>query len=126
MIDLKEVNDTIKALENGSTSFDTCNKLASLYIVRQNFIAPKTSVNQSHEEATTKEFLDILPQYRIYRATKKKYQKNELSDKAVKTAIKDVCKEIFEFMEMLYSGTDMEEERIEISKLIDDLKTFSG
>ncbi len=124
MINLKEINATIKALENGNTTFESCDKLASLYIVRQNFIDPKTVVNQAHEDATTKEYLDILPQYRMYRATKKKYQMNELPDNAVKLAIKDVCKEIFEFIEMLYSGTDMEEEREEIATLIKDLKTL--
>ena len=33
-MDMREVEDTIYSLENGVTNFDTCNKLASLYIVR--------------------------------------------------------------------------------------------
>ena len=34
MINLREVEDTIRDLENGSATYNNCMKLASLYIIR--------------------------------------------------------------------------------------------
>lgn len=35
MIDLREVNQEIKRLENGNTNYPNCEKLSQLYIVRE-------------------------------------------------------------------------------------------
>ena len=51
-MDIKDINRTIAELEQDSTTFENCEKLASLYIVRDKF---------SQEEVD-----DILPQYLKY------------------------------------------------------------
>lgn len=50
-----------------------------------------------------------------------RYQLNELPKQTVVYAMKDVCKELNEFVHILYSNTDMQEEREEIKNLIANL-----
>lgn len=113
MLNVAEINNTIEELENGNTTFDACNKLASLYIVREH-IGKRDMVEQ--------EYQDILPQYRRYIAIKKQYQKGELSEKAVMDSINLVCKELQEFIQTLYSCTDMEVERNAIFTMVEQIQ----
>ena len=38
MLNIAEIENTIQELENGNTTFDSCIKLASLYIVREHHL----------------------------------------------------------------------------------------
>ena len=109
-MDVKDINRTISELERDSTTFENCEKLASLYIVRDNF------------NRTTDELSDILPQYLKYVDIKRRYQLGEVSEKLVEKQIKIVCKEISEFIRALYSSTDTPEERNYIKNMIDSLQ----
>lgn len=115
MLNIDEINNTIEELENASTTFDTCSKLASLYIVREFYKKPE---NRNGRENTAdvnrdvvKELNDILPQYRQYCEIKRKYQLNELPQEPVIKEMKQVCQELQEFVQTLYSNTDLPEER---------------
>lgn len=101
MLNLEEINNTIEELENGSTTFDTCSKLASLYIVRD-----KLATTNVEEELN-----DILPQYRIYCNIKRKYQMGEVTEQTLYNSLTAVCKEINEFLHILYVSTDTQYER---------------
>ena len=118
MLNMEEINNTIEELENSSTTFDNCMKLASLYIVRDEHQKTVTDDGKQVES----ELNDILPQYQIYCNIKRKYQLQELPDTTVQIAMKAVCKEIEEFMHTLYSSTDMPEERELIRNLIHNLQ----
>ena len=118
MLNLQEINETIEQLENGATTFDTCSKLASLYIVRDNLTKTQEPVYNKVET----ELNDILPQYRMYCEVKRKYQLKELTDQAVYLAMQDVCTEIREFIQTLYSSTDTPQEREMIRNLINQLQ----
>lgn len=117
MLNLEDINNTIQDLENGSTTFDTCNKLASLYIVRQNL----QKVVEPKAQSVETELQDILPQYRRYCNIKRRYQLKELTESAVYDAMNRVCTEIKEFLHILYSSTDTQTERNMIKELLQDL-----
>ena len=114
MLNITEINNTITELENGDTTFANCQRLASLYIVRDTF---SNSTN-----AVEHELSDILPQYKKYCAVKRKYQLNELTVDAVINSIDGVCKEIQEFIETLYGSTDTPKERERIQQMIQNLQ----
>ena len=117
MLNIPEINRTINQLENGDTTFDNCIKLAALYIVTNYY----NNGNSEQEAEVTKELSDILPQYKIYCAVKKKYQLGETNKDWLVMAMKDLCKEIKEVFNILYSSTDMAEERESLKELIADL-----
>lgn len=99
MLNIDEINNTIAELENGSTTFDNCNRLASLYIVRDKLT--------SHVVDTTEQELnDILSQYRSYCNIKRKFQLHEVSEQIMLDAMQELCREIKEFVQILYSSTD--------------------
>lgn len=113
MLDLDVITNTIVELENSDTNFSNCQKLASLYTVMEHF---------NHQtDAVQKELTDILPQYQTYRQAKRKYKLGELSESAVLSAMHATCIEISEFIQMLYTSTDTQEERKEIKQLVHDL-----
>lgn len=118
MLNLEEINATIEELEQGTTNFDVCEKLAWLYTIKQyheNY--PSNSVAD--------ELKDILPEYKKYIKIKKKYQKKELTESAVILSMQNVCTEIKQFIRILYSSTDMPEEREQIKSMLENLnKSF--
>lgn len=116
MLNLDEIDSTINELENGPTTFDACAKLASLYAVREHLATNAVEI----------ELNDILPQYKVYCEVKRKYQLNQLTDTAVYNAMEDVCREITEFIQTLYSSTDTQRERDSISKLCKTLNLQYG
>ena len=67
------------------------------------------------------ELYDIIPEYERYKRIKRKYQLHEISDDAVINSIKMVCKELEEFIQLLYFSTDMLKERIQIESIISSL-----
>lgn len=117
MINLEEIYNTIAELENGDTTFASCQKLASLYIVRDNLQHPTNQVEH--------ELSDILPQYKEYCNIKRRYQLNEIGAQAVINSLQGVCKEITEFIQMLYGSTDMPDERAMLKEMINSLQTIT-
>lgn len=102
-MNIQEIRDTIIELEKGETTFASCQKLASLYIVRDKF---QPTANKVESELS-----DILPQYKEYCSIKRRYQLGEIESGMVVTALQGVCKEITEFIQILYGSTDMPTER---------------
>ena len=116
-MDLVAIAEAIEALENDVTTVDNVSELASLYICRENMKAGlKTMV-----DGVKQEYDDILPYYIKYRDTKRRYQINEAIDSEVIQGIKDVCRELREFIDMLYQHTDMNKERLCIKEMIKTL-----
>lgn len=113
-MDIGMIERTIRELETGETSFDACQKLASLYVIRN-------EVNKFEEDNVEKELNDILPMYQMYVKTKRRYQRHEVSSVAVEESMKAVCKEIEEFIQTLYTGTEMTEEREILFELVEKL-----
>ena len=116
MLNIDEVNNTIAELENGETTFDTCIKLASLYTVKEHY----NSIN----DEVVEEYNDILPQYRKYVESKRKYQLGEITEMALEKQTTLVCKEVSEFIRSLYSSTDMPIERELIKSMVNSLQNL--
>ena len=114
-MDIKDINRTIEELEKDSTTFENCQKLASLYIVRQNY---ETGLNERGNRVK-QELTDILPAYSKYVDTKRRFQLGELSEKVVEKHIKLLSQEIYEFLQALYINTDMPIERQYIKSALD-------
>lgn len=118
-MDLMAIQDNIQELENDDTSVENVKELALLYIVRDNL---QKSLEQTGNDKIIEEYTDILPQYHRYVEIKREYQLGNISQKAVETAIKKVCKEIQEFIHTMYSCTDMPKERTYIKEMIEKLQ----
>ena len=116
-MDIMAIEEAIQTLENDDTTFDNVSELASLYICRQYMNKPLNLMVSS----TQKELEDILPYYMKYKDIKKRYHLNQTSEGEVIQGIKNVCREIQEFIETLYSGTDMNKERLCIVKTLEQL-----
>lgn len=120
MLSLDEIDGMITELENTLQSFTDLQRLADLYIIKDVQKSRSNSIVDA-SNATLQELNDILPQFKNYCMIKKRYQLNELPKQTVVYAMKDVCKELNEFLHILYSNTDMQEEREEIKNLIANL-----
>ena len=101
MISLDDITMTIKELESGNTTFDSCIKLAALYTVQDRFA--------THQDAPGSK--ETLPQYKKYCNIKRKYQMHEIGESAMFESMQSVCKEMTEFVSTLYSNTDTSVER---------------
>lgn len=107
-MDISEINNTIEELENGETTFSNCEKLSSLYIVREHLSG----------DAVVNEYSDILPSYNDYCKYKRLYQLGEVTSRCVEIAMQKVCQEISEFITTLYISIDTSEERKIISDML--------
>lgn len=116
MINLEDINITIKELESGNTTFDSCTKLAALYTVRR-------ELNGVEPNAVTQEVQDILPQYKKYCKVKRQYQLDEIGEPVMFDAMQNVCKEITEFIHTLYNNTDTSVERALITNMLQQLSS---
>ena len=105
----------IQDLENSDLSLSNIRNLSSLYIVRKH-------LTENTVDSVTTELNDILPSYIEYVNTKRKYQLHEITECSVYIQLEQVCKEIKEFLHILYSNTDTPKEREIIKNLIDQLK----
>ena len=114
MLNLTEINNTIDELENGKTTFDACIKLASLYTVR----------DRLNSDKVTHEYHDILPQYHHYVSVKRKYQLGELTEQSVIDSLDGVCQELYEFIQTMYSCTNMDAERTAMKNMVDRLENI--
>ena len=113
MLNINEINEAISALENGQTTYDSCSKLASLYIVRKEVLGQSNPV--------VVELQEILPQYRKYCSVKKRYQMQETTEESVYSSMQYLCDEIVEFLHTLYSHTDTRVERSLLRDMILEL-----
>ena len=119
-MNLELIDKTIEDLESSDTTFSNCSDLASLYIVR-NYYKPISRLTAVEDELN-----DISPSYKRYCDIKRAYQLGDSSQDLVVSAMKNVCREISEFITTLYSTTDTKEERkllIEsLTKLIEKVR----
>ena len=109
MIDINEINKAITELENGSTNYATCDKLASLYIVRK--YLGKTESEEHTDTKVVVEYKDILPSYTRYCNIKKKHTLGEATEELVINAMQSLSQEIEEFLITLYASTESIKER---------------
>lgn len=124
MLDIHEIEDEIKKIENGDTTFANCEKLAILYTVREHMKGDKASAAPDIANDVTQELSDILPRYRTYCEVKKRYQLHEINEQPVIYAMGEVCREIMEFVKTLYASTDMEEERDKLRQTVAVMQTM--
>lgn len=120
-MDLIAIEDAINSFENSETSRENVSELASLYICRAYLQESLKSAKYGELEGTEKELTDIHPYYTKYVDVKRRYQLHQTTETEVIISIKQVCKEIQEFIQALYSGTDMNKERIYIRDMIKKL-----
>lgn len=116
MLDMQEVRNTIEELEAGDTNFSNCQKLAALYTVRNNYNVG------GYTDKVESELSDILPQYRNYCKVKRAFQLQEATPDKVISSMNIVCKEIQEFIQTLYSNTDLPEEREQLKNMLSILQ----
>lgn len=124
-MDLYLIDSTIDELEQGETTFANCEKLASLYIIKEHFKQYPLVLRGLYDEVED-ELNDIAPQYKSYCEIKREYQLGKTTKEAVIKSIKGVCKEIEEFLQILYSNTDMPEEREQLKLFINKIYNKSA
>ena len=116
MMDLTDINATIEELENQKVTFDSCQKLAMLYIVRDHNQEEKPVVAQ---QATA----PLIPSYSAYCMDKRKYQLGQLTEIVVLDDLRFVCSDILLLVQRIYSGSDTEAEKEQIKSIIRELTT---
>ena len=130
MVNIDEIQATIEELENSDTTFENCHKLADLYIV-DTFYRSRTKnatevnlmrVSANDERNVEQELNDLFPYYKKYAETKRKYQLGQLPETLLQKDLENLCREIEEFLHILYNNTYTEEERTAIKTLIADLE----
>lgn len=114
-MDLITVNELIDELEQSETSLSNVRNLSALYNVKTHLIGT------SNYDSVERELKDILPSYRQYIDSKRRYQLKEITLENVHINMKKLCQEIREFIQTLYSGTDSQEERTILKKMIKDM-----
>ena len=122
-MNIEEIQNTIEALEESSTTFGNCEKLASLYICREYLTKDKKSTLEETNPEVEQEYNDILPQYQQYCKVKRRYQLHEVTEDLVISSMMNVCTEIKEFIQILYSNTDMKDERTQIHNMLLELSS---
>ena len=115
-MDMKIINELIDELEQGDTSLSNIRNLSALYNVKSHLLGTK------NYDSITKELNDILPSYLQYIEVKRKFQLHETTENAVYINMKELCKEIKEFIQTLYSGTDMPQERELLKQMIKEIQ----
>lgn len=120
MVDIEEITKTITELESGETTFDSCLKLASLYICRDNVLKSKYEDGNNVNDVIT-EYSDILPSYYKYCDCKKEYQLGYKSEDYVTHSMVDLCTEIEEFIQTLFRNTESPDDRNLIIQTIQKL-----
>lgn len=115
-MDISTINDLIDEMENSDTSLSNIRNLSALYNVKSHLLGSNNYDN------TTKELSDILPSYLQYIDTKRRFQLHEITDELLYINMKELCREIKEFIQALYSGTDTPKERELIKKMIKEIQ----
>ena len=118
-MNLELVQNTIEQLESLDTTFENCQNLASLYIVRDMYKPRRSQLLE--DEKVAKELSDIFPQYTKYIQIKKQYQLKEVSADKVSLEINELCRQISEFLILLYVDSDMPQERKSLQDLVEKI-----
>lgn len=114
-MDIIAIREAIESLEKAETTPDNVAELASLYIVYQNL-----NKFENNDEVQA-ELDDILPCYQKYCEIKRRYQLNQAIDHEVVQGMKNVCRELKEFIDTLFSHTEMHRERMLIRKMLQEV-----
>lgn len=114
-MNINAINDLIDELENADTSLSNIRNLSALYNVKTHILG----TNQY--DSTTKELSDVLPSYLQYINVKRRYQLHEITEDSLYTSMKELCKEIKEFIQALYSGTDTPKERELLKQMLKEM-----
>ena len=117
-MNLAEVNDAIKELQESSLTLSNARNLSALINVRDYL----QNVTQSVPDSLERELNDILPQYKEYCAVKRQYQLGRATDDLVVASMRLVCKEVKEFLLILYQNTDMQIERTMIKNMVSEVR----
>lgn len=115
-MDIQLIQETIWELEDSDTTYSNVQELAALYIVKEHLCGTSNNMVE-------REYSDILPRYCDYVQIKRRYQLKEIPKESVLQSIRYVCKEIQEFLSVLYNGTDTPEEREQIKEMFKALYT---
>lgn len=111
-MNIKDIDKTIHELENSETTFSNCEKLAHLYVVREHAKSGlKTMVDGESDKNVAWELSDIFPYYKKYCDVKREYQMGHANEDNVLDTLQALCRETIEFIHILYSSTDIPEER---------------
>ena len=124
-MDLYLIDSTIEELESSDTNFSNCEKLATLYIIKEHYKKYPPVLRGLYDEVE-EELNDIAPQYKTYCDVKRNYQLGNGSKEAVIKSMRGVCKEISDFINILYSSTDTPEERRELQSTLVTLYNTYG
>lgn len=71
-----------------------------------------------------KEYADIQPRYHEYCDVKRDYQLHNVPESALELSVVYLCKEIKEFIQILYANADTEFEKAEFYKMISEILDF--
>ncbi len=63
MLNLEEIDNTIEELESGDTTFSVCDKLASLYIVKEHMTKAKDLVPESNIDEQIEDIQALFVNY---------------------------------------------------------------
>ena len=121
MLDLVEIESTVRELENQETNFVNCEKLAILYTILDYHSKDKSQERPTIVNQVVQEYSDILPSYQAYCNIKRKYELHEITEEAVQIGIQNLCKEIKEFLITLYGNTNTQLERNVINNMLKSL-----
>ena len=130
MVNIDEIRATIAELENSDTTFENCHKLADLYIVDMFYHSRSknateinlVSLTATEERTIEQELNDLFPYYKKYADTKRKYQLGQLPETLLQKDLENLCREIEEFLHILYNNTHTKEERTTLKNLISNLE----
>lgn len=118
---LEVINEMIQDIEQSDNSLSNARSLASLYILKSMKENDENLILKRSNNIIAKELDDILPSYNYYIDTKRRFQLKQINEDLVIEALKDVCREIKEFIQIIYSCTDMPIERDTIKEMLSDL-----
>ena len=117
-MNLAEVNEAIQELQESSLTLSNARNLSALLNVRDYL----QNSAQSFPDNLEHELNDILPQYKNYCEVKRRYQLNQASDDDIVIAMRSVCKEVKEFLLILYQNTDTKIERIMLIYMVSEVQ----
>ena len=115
-MNLAEVNDAIKELQESSLTLSNARNLSALISVRD-YLQNST---QRKPDSLERELNDILPQYKEYCAVKRQYQLGRATEDLMIASMRLVCKEVKEFLLILYQNTDTKIERNMIRRMLSE------
>lgn len=117
---IESINNAIAELETAETTVKNVQELACLYIIRDKLQNANKHANSTSDSV-------FLPYYNVYIEDKRKFQRREVSADIIKEDIQNVCVEIIDFLNMLYSCTDSEYEREVVKNMFERIhEKFCG